>query len=64
MKFRIEYYDFKDKNMKTDYLEALDSNEAKSLWNSKNSKKGKLSSLCEINAYNQMSQKYGHLMRH
>lgn len=62
MKFRIEYYDFNEKNIKVDYLEALDSNEAKSLWNSK--KKGKLSSLCEINAYNQMFQKYGSIMRH
>lgn len=63
MKYRVQYFEFSSKQMKVCVVEAEDSSGAKSEWSSKNGKKGKLSSVCEVNAYNAMLQKYGDLMK-
>ncbi len=61
--FRLEYYDTKNKNLEVLFLDAVDSNEAKNLWNQKFKSKGKLMSVCNSKVYKEYAEKYKDLMR-
>ena len=60
--FRIEYFNENENKIKLFFIEAIDSNEAKNIWNQKYKKQGKLISLCDKKAFEEMYRKYGSLM--
>lgn len=64
MTYRVEYFDFGTRKIEVCMVEGADSNEAKSVFNSKYAKRGKFSSMCEANTYKEMLKKYGDIMRH
>lgn len=61
--FRVEYFNEKENKLEVMFLDAEDSNEVKSLFKEKYSKKGRLSSVCDTKTYKLMLEKYGDLMR-
>ena len=61
--FRVEYFDAKAKQLNTEFLDAEDSNDVKSLWSQKNKNKGRLMSVCETKEYKKMLEKYADVMR-
>jgi hypothetical protein len=61
--FRVEYFDVKTKQLNTEFLDAEDSNEVKSLWGQKNKNKGGLMAVCETKEFKKMLEKYADVMR-
>lgn len=61
-KFRVEYFDKKEKALKTTFLDAEDSNDLKTLWNSKHSSKGRVIAVCDVKTYKEMLEKYKDMM--
>lgn len=60
--FRIEYFNENENKIKLFFIEAIDSNEAKTIWNQKYKKQGRLISICDKNKFEEMYKKYGCLM--
>lgn len=60
--FRIEYFNENENKIKLFFIEAIDSNEAKNIWNQKYKKQGKLISVCDKKVFEEMYRKYGSLM--
>ena len=63
VKFRVEYFDEVKNEIAVINLDAEDSNDLKTLWNQKYKKKGKLIGVCDLKVYEEMSKKYGDLMK-
>ena len=62
MTFRIEYFNETENKIKLFFIEAIDSNEAKNIWNQKYKKQGRLVSICDKKVFEEMYKKYGCLM--
>lgn len=62
MTFRIEYFNETENKIKLFFIEAIDSNDAKNIWNQKYRKQGRLVSICDKNKFEEMYKKYGYLM--
>lgn len=60
--FRVEYYDTNKGKLNVLFLDALDSNDVKRLWNEKHKSKGKVLAVCETNFYKEMLEKHKDIM--
>ena len=62
MTFRIEYFNENENKIKLFFIEAIDSNEAKNIWNQRYKKQGRLVSICDTKVFEEMYRKNGCLM--